>query len=213
LEEGKAMHKQLKHGIAGLALAAALTSAAKAAVISGPVVNPANGHIYLLLSPDTWTNSEAEAVSLGGHLVTINDAAENQFLVDTFTSGADERRVLWIGLTDAAGAAPGASEGNFRWTSGEPVTFTRWFAGEPNNSAVGGGPENYTSFNWHFTVTDVVAAHGTWNDHVNSGEPASVVRHGGVPGPYYGVVEIPEPLSLSLLGVAVLPMVLRRRGR
>src|SRR5262245_19715924 len=49
-------------------------------VAAGPIVNPANGHSYLLLSPSTWTAAEAESVSLGGSLATIDDAAENQWV-------------------------------------------------------------------------------------------------------------------------------------
>ena len=35
----------------------------------------------------------------------------------------------WIGLSDQA------VENNFVWDSGEPVTYTAWGPGEPNNSA------------------------------------------------------------------------------
>ncbi len=55
-----------------------------AGILSGPVLNPANGHIYYLLSQNTWSNAEAEAVSLGGHLATIRNAAENQWVYSTF---------------------------------------------------------------------------------------------------------------------------------
>ena len=44
-----------------------------AQVVAGPIVNPANGHAYFLLAPNTWTSSESQAVALGGHLATIND--------------------------------------------------------------------------------------------------------------------------------------------
>ena len=47
---------------------------ARAAVLAGPLANAANGHVYYLLSTNSWTLAEAEAVNLGGHLVTINDA-------------------------------------------------------------------------------------------------------------------------------------------
>jgi GH24 family phage-related lysozyme (muramidase) len=63
----------------------------------------------------TWTQAQAQAVSFGGNLVTVNDAAENQFLVNTF--GNLNR---WIGLTDEV------VEGQFKWVNGEAVTYTNW---------------------------------------------------------------------------------------
>src|SRR6187401_3345421 len=50
-------------------------------IIAGPFTNAANGHFYYLLAAATWINSEATAVFYGGHLVTINNAAENQWVV------------------------------------------------------------------------------------------------------------------------------------
>ena len=47
----------------------------QAGVLVANKLNPANGHLYSLLDTATWTASEAEAIALGGHLVTINDAA------------------------------------------------------------------------------------------------------------------------------------------
>ena len=77
-----------------------ITTSTRAGIEAGPFRNAANGHLYYLLTADTWTNSEAEAVALGGHLVTINDAAENQWVVDTFANYGGVERPLWIGLTD-----------------------------------------------------------------------------------------------------------------
>ncbi|MFM5889565.1 MAG: hypothetical protein ACKOQS_14980, partial [Dolichospermum sp.] len=37
-----------------------------------------NGKFYLLSNAGTWTQAQAQAVTLGGNLVTVNDAAENQ---------------------------------------------------------------------------------------------------------------------------------------
>src|SRR5438045_3064478 len=84
----------------------ALASTAHATVIVGPILNPANGHSYYLLETAAWTASEAEAATVGGHLVTINDLAEEQWVYATFSSYQGVSRALWIGLTDAA------SEGN-----------------------------------------------------------------------------------------------------
>ncbi|MBC7771635.1 MAG: hypothetical protein H7210_03995 [Pyrinomonadaceae bacterium] len=106
-----------------------------------PVINPANGHVYVLLSPGSWANAELTATALGGHLVTINDAAENEFVYSTFGAQRD----LWIGYNDAA------SEGNFTWASGENPGYTNWRAGEPNNQ----GNEDYAY---------IAQTSGRWND-------------------------------------------------
>ena len=85
--------------------------------------NPATSHDYLFYGGEgmPWAEAEAFAISLGGHLVTINDAAENDWLIATF--GTE----YFIGLNDMA------VEGAWVWASGEPVTFTRWLPGEPND--------------------------------------------------------------------------------
>jgi hypothetical protein len=98
-----------------------------AAVVGGPVTNPSNGHRYYLLAPTTWKASEEEAVSLGGHLVAINDPAEQDWVWLTFSDWAGLPRSLYIGINDET------AEGTFVWASGETVRFTRWSLGEPNS--------------------------------------------------------------------------------
>lgn len=85
--------------------------------------NPANNSEYFLTDLTTWTEAEAQAEAAGGYLVAINNAAEQEWLVETF-GGTD---AFWIGLSDAN------SEGEFEWASGEPVTYTNWAEGEPDN--------------------------------------------------------------------------------
>jgi hypothetical protein len=143
-------------------------------IIAGPFTNAANGHFYYLLSNDTWLNSHARAVSLGGHLVSINDAAENQWVVDTFTHYGGGNRPLWIGLTDRA------QEGTFTWTSGEAVTYTKWntATGEPNNSGGSGYEEDFAY------IVEVGAGSPTalvptfWNDAPNNGYGMIHAPHG-----------------------------------
>ena len=60
------------------------------------------------------------AQGLGGHLVTVNDAAEQAWLDELFYAGE-----VWIGLSDEA------VEGTWAWMSGEPVTYTNWASGQP----------------------------------------------------------------------------------
>lgn len=121
---------------AAATLPAAVASAAGLAlqgfILAGPVTNPSNGHTYYLLSKNTWSNAEAEAASLGGHLATIRNKAENDWVFSTFGSYGG---ALWIGLTDREKAF------HFTWTSGEPVSYTNWGGGQPDNC---NGVEFYT---------------------------------------------------------------------
>jgi hypothetical protein len=104
--------------------------------------NEATGHWYTLIAADTFEAAEAQAVGLGGHLVTVNDTAEQAWLYDTF-----DVNPFVIGLNDIG------EEGNFVWTSGEPVTYTNWCPGEPSN----GGPDGEDLV--HMGFID-----GCWND-------------------------------------------------
>lgn len=165
---------------------------AEAAVIQGPVIH--EGHTYYLLENATWTASEAEAIALGGHLVTTSDAAENAWVVDTFITVPSRNINLWLGFTDQV------TEGIFVWTSGEPVTFTNWGAGEPNNFLVN-DPVNGEDYG-------MLRPTGLWNDTDNQGRDQA---------PIHGVVElpfvIPEPSTalLTLSGLSLLAVARRAR--
>ena len=104
-----------------------------------------NGHAYVVLdNPNlTWEEAQAHAQSLGGNLVTINDAAEEQWIKHAFS----DHEEFWIGLTDKA------HEGDFRWVSGEAVTYTNWADFEPNDYL---GHQDYAVMNW--------GAHRQWDD-------------------------------------------------
>src|ERR1017187_5437640 len=66
----------------------------RADIIAGPITNPANGHDYYLLTPNTWTASEAEAENLGGTLVVINNAAEEEWVFSKFGAYGGTNRNL-----------------------------------------------------------------------------------------------------------------------
>ena len=79
------------------------------------MVNPANGHAYKSIRCEGWNDANNQAVTEDAYLVAINDEAEQKWLSEIFGS-----RAYWIGLTDLA------KEGEWVWTSGEPVTYTNW---------------------------------------------------------------------------------------
>ena len=120
----------------------------RAGIIVGPITNPANGHDYYLLTPDTWNAAEAEAESLGGTLAIINSAAEQEWVFSKFGSYGGTDRDLWIGLHRQR------QDGPFVWVSGEKLDYLNWERGQPDNA---GGVEN--------CVEIYLAGHrGSWND-------------------------------------------------
>jgi hypothetical protein len=134
-------------------------------VVQGPITNPANGHTYYRLNNSNWSDAEAFAVNVvGGHLVTINDAAENTFVWTTFAQAIPGTGRVWLGLTDAA------TEGTFVYTSGEAFVYTYWESGEPNNS----DNEDYVA---------MYANNGRWVDVKDLANPPGI-------GQVFGVVEV-----------------------
>jgi Lectin C-type domain len=146
----------------------------------GPIVNPANGHTYYRLSPSNWTEAEGEAVSLGGHLATIDDSQENTWVFDTFSQHGQYG--LWIGINDAA------AFGQYVWSSGEPVAYTDWASGQPDHFVHRTGEvEHYGMiFVEEGGQTDVNTEE--WNDFANVAFENATV--GGTGGVLQGVVEV-----------------------
>jgi len=119
-------------------------------ILAGPIVNPANGHRYYLLQEASWPEAEAQAVCLSGHLVTINDEAEEDWVWAQFSAYGGVERGLWNGLTDTS------SESMWVWASGEPVSYVSWGPGEPNDC----GGEDYA----------IMIGRRFWNDVTASGD-------------------------------------------
>lgn len=134
-------------------------SAARAQWIEWPLSDGGNGHWYRLTAPGAWQAAEAEALADGGHLVTIDDSAEQQWLTATFPYVPGETPPLWIGLfqdtTDPNYTEPA---GAWKWIGGQPVAYTNWHAAEPNDGVVHGPEyENHAAMH-HFSP-------GFWNDY------------------------------------------------
>jgi hypothetical protein len=128
-------------------------------------------HYYsAILVPDglTWDDAKSAAETLGGHLVTVTSAAENDFVFSLVSS--DDR--FWF-LNEGARLGPwlgafqpdGSSEpdGGWSWVTNEDFSYTNWAAGEPNNS---GGGENRL----HFFSPDGTSTDKLWNDASSTGK-------------------------------------------
>ncbi len=130
-----------------------------------------NGKEYQFTSdPLSWEQAQAEAQSLGGNLVTINDAAEEVWLKQIFSSD----NLLWIGLADRI------EEGDFQWANGDSTTYRNWADGEPNNYTDDGAMsdgEDYAVMNW--------GTQQQWND----------VSGNNI---YFGIIELDNADTIAL---------------
>ena len=85
-------------------------------VLDGPIVNPANGYNYYLLSSSDWTDAESTAQSMGGNLATIENVTENNWVLDTFGDYGGVNRYLLVGFYDPSQDRDGGSHAsNFTW--------------------------------------------------------------------------------------------------
>jgi hypothetical protein len=115
------------------------------------VQNPGNGHWYLVFPQMNWESAVNDCARKGGHLVTLDDKAENMFIYHLAPQAI-------LGATDRY------NEGHWVWATGEKMSYTNWCTGEPNNcgaSEIYGKcmPENYLAFH-----TDARCRPGQWND-------------------------------------------------
>ena len=105
-----------------------------------------NGHSYYVFHDEivSWDGAQAYCESKGGHLATITDKEENEFIYSYIVSKG--LRSAYFGLSDPQ------SINNWQWVTGEPVKYTNWHEGEPNSDV-----ENYAMYYYGFTDE-------TWND-------------------------------------------------
>ena len=95
---------------------------------------------------DSWESAKDYCEQLGGHLVVINSAKENEAVWNYVNSKGYES--VYLGLSDTE------EEGNWKWVNGDPVEYTNWKEGEPNAYT---DAENYAEY-----AFDVEG--GYWND-------------------------------------------------
>jgi Lectin C-type domain len=131
--------------------------------------NLATRHTYALTPPVMdWQTARSYSRSLGGHLVAINDGAEQSFIQSQY--GGTQPPPYWIGLSDHE------VEGLWKWDSGEPVLFANFCVNEPNNF---GGAEDYCEI-----FPAYAGGPSCWND------TQSPYAGPGV-APAQGIIELP----------------------
>lgn len=160
------------------------------------VLNPDNGQVYTVIANtvhgNSWTNAEALAQRWGGHLVTVNDAAENEWINDEANLNTGGRPYKYIGMHD-----PTPLDNMWVWASG---TGGYWDASAGPGSA--GNGTSYT--NWRPTEPNsinenaimIYASDDTWNDVSKVRDFPAIVEADGViewfsipgPGNRYGII-------------------------
>lgn len=197
-----------------------LTSGAKAAPIQWAAADGGNDHYYdFVLAPDiSWHAARDAAASLSflgsqGHLVTVTSAAEDTFLRTNFSSQIGDPRpppdrpivvpglYAWIGLTDEI------TEGDYRWVTGEPFSFSVWGMGEP--SGFDFPDQDYINL-WRRDYGS--GPMWSWDDTIAS---PPLVGYGSFlvefDGPFVQVVPAPGAFSLLTVGSLSLLGYMRRR--
>lgn len=163
------------------------------------VTNPTNGHSYTLVDGSSWADAESQAVTLGGHLTTIRNAEENDWLQPWIANITGPTQWwVWTGLYQLPNSPePGVG---WVWISGEPVTYTNWNSGEPNDYYGSGNPENWCGYYIRVQAPNREFPK-QWLDVINI--------------PSIGIVEVvPEPSSLLVLGAGIsLLGILKRRKK
>ena len=138
-------------------------------------INPSNNHTYHLLEQSTWTDASAKAEKQGGHLVTVRNQSENDWIFNTFSNWGGRSRDLWLGYNDSL------TEGAFVWSNGEEASYSNWSALNPdNNTDTESSGEDYVHMYGHGSQYGP----GKWNDMFDA-------RSADWSPGYYGVAEVP----------------------
>lgn len=109
------------------------------------------GHLYLAVLGgfDSWASINNRARQAGGHLVTIDSAEENRFVYKLFSQ--DSRFIREFSKNYQHGPMIGLFQidrsrepgGGWVWVTGEPVSYTNWSRGNPDNTR---GRQHFASF-------------------------------------------------------------------
>ena len=118
------------------------TSTTATTTTTTPISLPDRKKYEVIKTAMTWDEADSYCRSVNGHLATLTSFEEQELITNLLKEeGLSE---CWLG-------GKRDENGEFGWITGEPMVFTNWNGGEPNNL---GGHENYIH----------TYSSGKWND-------------------------------------------------
>lgn len=103
---------------------------------------------YLYNKSVPYAIAEKYAEINGGAVLNVNSAEEENIIIKMLQNTNGEVNRVWLSLNDKD------NEGIFKWDNNEPVNYTNWYEGQPNNNF---GIEDYTLLITNGTIQ-------WWND-------------------------------------------------
>jgi hypothetical protein len=202
-----------------------VATSSRAATVPFPVSAGGTGNGYEVMFDASVDQAAASAAasSAGGHLVTITSASEQSFIESLLNNANASTGSYWIGLQRTGG---GSSASDFAWETAEPVSFTHFASGEPNNYP---NSENGGTVYWSQNPSDPgFSRRGDWNDAPTAGFPTGslpgdLIRQGfileveGAGGGNNGggdggnAIPLPPAILAAPLGMLVAGLASRRR--
>ena len=85
-----------------------------------------NGHTYKRFDvAKSWTEAKEYCESIGGHLVTITSAEEQNAVTDLISDGSKYQ--YWLGANDLSGS--------YKWVTGEEFVYSNWAEDQPDHNS------------------------------------------------------------------------------
>ncbi|MDE0313627.1 MAG: lectin-like protein [Candidatus Poribacteria bacterium] len=118
------------------------------------IVNPENGHAYMVIRCEDREDAQTIADAEEAHLVTITSEQEQLWLDAAFEiEGSFGNEPYWIGLSYATFGS------KWQWDTGEPLEYTNWTLAENDDDFFMRRPPGFPGMDKNFAI---MSSEGKW---------------------------------------------------